>query len=143
MVYKEFALEGQMVTKEFYLEVLGHRLKQIARVRPEIWKNHSFNLLHDNAPAHSGTIVQQFLVKKRVPMLSHSVYSPDLSPLDYFAFTKLKIELKGYQYKNILEIQKSVMVKLKVIPIHEGEKAMNWLKNCVKECIRAIGDYFE
>ncbi len=50
--------------------------------------------------------------------------SPDLSPPDYFPSPKLKMELKDNQYKNILEIQKFVMVKLKVKPIHEWEKAM-------------------
>ncbi len=32
---------------------------------PEAWKIHSFNLLHDSAPGHSATIVQQFLVEKK------------------------------------------------------------------------------
>ncbi len=53
VVYKKFDPERQMVTKEFYLEVLGHFLKQIAHVRPEAWENHSFNLFHKNAPAQS------------------------------------------------------------------------------------------
>ncbi len=64
VVYKGFVPEGQTVTKEFYLEVLAHLLKWIARVKPEVWKNHSFNLLHDNALAHT-TIVQEFLTKKK------------------------------------------------------------------------------
>ncbi len=34
------------------------------------------------------------------------------------------MELKGDQYKNILEIQKYMMEKLKAIPIHEREKGM-------------------
>ncbi len=53
------------------------------------------------------------------------------------------MELKSDQYKNILEIQKSVMVKLKVIPIHEWEKAMKRLKDHTEECIRGNEDYFE
>ncbi len=53
------------------------------------------------------------------------------------------MELKGDQYKNISEIQKLVMVKLKEIPIHKGEKAMKWLKDRAKVCIRADGYYFE
>ncbi len=57
--------------------------------------------------------------KKKVSMLSHCAYSSNLSPPEYFAFFKLKIELKGDQYKNILEIQKSAMAKLKTILIHE------------------------
>ncbi len=47
VVHKEFVLESQKVIKEFYVEVLGCLLKQIAHVRLEEWKNRSFNLLHD------------------------------------------------------------------------------------------------
>ncbi len=93
-----------MVTKEFYLEVLDRLLKRIAHMRPEVWENHSFHLLHNTAPAYTTTIVQQFLVKKRVPVLGHLAYFPDLSHLDYFAFLKLKMELKGDRYKNISKI---------------------------------------
>ncbi len=57
-------------------------------------------------------------------MISHSIYSPSLGPPDYFVFPKLKMELKGDQYKNISEIQKSVTATLKTVPIHEWEKAM-------------------
>ncbi len=74
-------------------------------------------------------------------MLSLSVFSPNLSPTDYFAFPKLKMELKDNQYKNISEIPKPVTAKLKTIPIHEREKAIKRLKNRTKVCIRANGDY--
>ncbi len=47
VMHKEFVLESQIVTKEIYISVLGYLLKRIAHVRPEVWKNHSFNLLHD------------------------------------------------------------------------------------------------
>ncbi len=78
-----------------------------------------------------------------VPVISHPTYSPNLSSPDYFAFHKLKIELKGDHCKNILEIQKSIVAKLKAIPIHEWEKAMKRLKGHAKESIHANGDYFE
>ncbi len=53
------------------------------------------------------------------------------------------MQLKDDQYKNILEIQKFVTVKLKVITTREWEKAMKRLKDGAEECIRANGDYFE
>ncbi len=65
VVCKEFVLESWTVTEEFYLEVLGHLLKQIACVRPEVWKNRSFNLFHNYASAHTTIIVQQLLAKKK------------------------------------------------------------------------------
>ncbi len=122
---------------------MGRLLKRIACVRPEVWRNFSFNL-HPNSLVHAARIVPQCLPKKKmVPVLSHPLYSLNLSPLDYFVVPKLKMDLKSNQYKNIMKIQKSVTLKLKAIPIQEREKAMNRLKDCSKECIHANGDYFD
>ncbi len=55
-------------TEELYEEVLRHLLKWTARARPKARKNCSFNLLHNNVLVHTATIVQHFLVKKRVYM---------------------------------------------------------------------------
>ncbi len=116
----------------------------IWRVRSEAWKNHNFNLLYDNAPMYITIFVRQFLVKKKkVPVLIHSVYTTNVSPLDYFVFPELKMKLKGDQYKNILVIQKSMTAKLEAIPTHEWENAMKWLKDRPKEGIPANGDYFQ
>jgi hypothetical protein len=40
-------------------------------------------------------VVQEFLAKKRIKLLSHPPYSPDLAPADYFLFPQLKKDLAG------------------------------------------------
>ncbi len=47
----------------------------------------------DNAPVHTVMVIHEFLAKKRIKLLSHPPYSPDLTPADYFLFPKLKKEL--------------------------------------------------
>ncbi len=59
VVHQEFVPPGGIVNAQFYLEVLDRVCKQIARVRHEMWKNQSFFFLHNNAPAHTATVVQQ------------------------------------------------------------------------------------
>ncbi len=49
----------------------------------------------DNAPVHTVMVILEFLAKKRIKLLSHPPYSPDLTPADYFLFPKLKKELAG------------------------------------------------
>ncbi len=98
----------------FYIQVLDRLCKCIAHMRPEVWRDRKFFLLHDNVHPHTATIVQQFLVKKGVVQLSHPPYLPDLSPPDYFTFPKLKLELKGDHYVSIEDIHKCVTAKLKV-----------------------------
>ncbi len=57
--------------------------------------------------------------------LNHARYSPNSSPSDYFAFPKLKMELKGDRYATISNIPTSVTTKLKTIPITDLLCAMH------------------
>ncbi len=126
MTHKEFVLEGQMVTREFYLEVLGHLLKRIVQVRLEAWKNCSFYPLHNNLP--TTRIVQQCLMKKRVAVLSHLVYSPDLSPPDYFISNCKTNSTKMRKRQG----------KLRILGIRDAGHKKNW--NCIRYKFQSRGD---
>ena len=39
---------------------------------------------HDNAPAHTSSVVNDFLEMEIVTVLSHPPYTPDLAPADFF-----------------------------------------------------------
>jgi hypothetical protein len=67
-----------------------------------------FFLLHDNVPAHKAASVCQFFIPKNVTTLYHPLYSPDISPPDYFLFPKLKMKLKGPHFVDVAEIQEIV-----------------------------------
>ncbi len=75
--------------------------------------------------------------------LNHPLYSLDLSPPNYFAFPKLKMELKGNQYATKSDIQTSVTTKPKTIPITDVLRAMHRLEDCTNQCIAVNGDNFE
>jgi hypothetical protein len=48
------------------------------------------------AAVHTAKVVQEFLAKIRIKLLSpHPPYSPDLTLVDYFLFPKLNNELAG------------------------------------------------
>jgi len=55
-------------------------------------------LHHDNVPAHTALSVQEFLVKKNIPVLPHPPNSPDLALCDFYLFSKLKLKLKGNHF---------------------------------------------
>ncbi len=136
-------IEGRTMNATFYIHVLDRLCKRIARMRPELWRDRKFFLLHNNACPHTAAIIQQFLAKKGAAQLSHPPYLPDLSPpSNYFAFPKLKLELKCEHYASIEDIQKSVTVKLKAFPISDFVWTMKRLKDHT-ECIQVSRDYFE
>ncbi len=75
VIHHEY-VEGQTVIATFCVLVMDY----LSRVRPEMWRDRKFFLLHDNAHRHTAAIIQQFLAKKGVEQLSHPPYSPDFSP---------------------------------------------------------------
>ena len=91
IVHHEYAPEGQTINKEYYLEVL-HRLRAAVQKKwPDMWRAKNFQLHHDNAPAHSTHVIQDFLAKNGMPLVQQAPYSPDLAPCDFWLFPTLKM----------------------------------------------------
>ena len=94
------------------------------RIRPAfISSRHSARLAsvgyernHDNAPAHSSNLLQQFLAKHKVVQLHRPPYSPDIAPCDFWMFPKLKMALEGKRFDEIETIQNNATRELKTIP---------------------------
>jgi hypothetical protein len=58
--------EGQTVNQIYY-KVLTILPDQVRRKRPEMWKEGSWILHHDNAPAYNPLSVKMFLAKHKIP----------------------------------------------------------------------------
>ena len=52
-----------MVNKEYYLQVQRRLREAIWKKHPDLWKNNSWLLHHDNTPAHTSLLVRKFLAK--------------------------------------------------------------------------------
>jgi histone-lysine N-methyltransferase SETMAR len=76
---------------------------------------------------------------KNVTTLYHPPYSPDVSPPDYFLFSKLKIKLKGLHFADVVEIQEAVTDELKKFQKEEFSAAFQKLHDCAKACVCANG----
>jgi hypothetical protein len=83
-IHHEFMSDKQTENGKFYKEVIKRLIARVHRVRSEFQESGSWYLLLYNAPAHSSGVVSEFLVKRGIPVLSHSPYSPDLAPADVF-----------------------------------------------------------
>ncbi|KAL4141749.1 hypothetical protein QTP88_004326 [Uroleucon formosanum] len=70
VVHHEYAPKGQTITKEYYIDVLRRLRDAVRKKRPEFKESGSWKLHHDNAPAHSAHVVQQFLAKHGIPVVS-------------------------------------------------------------------------
>ena len=138
-IHSEFIPRVQTVNKEFYVAVLKHLREAVCRKRPQLWTNQSWVLHHNNAPAHSSFLVRNFLAKSEMTMVPQPPYSPDLSPAEFFLFSKLKSILKGCRFDTLDEIQKNSTKELFAIL---KEAFQSWQKRW-EQCVASEGNYFE
>jgi hypothetical protein len=54
------------------------------------WWEKTWLLHHNNAPSLTSLLTQQFLAKYKMAVIPHPLYSPDLTPCDFFLFPKMK-----------------------------------------------------
>jgi histone-lysine N-methyltransferase SETMAR len=94
----------------------------------------------DNAPVHTAKKVQRFLAKKKIQVIPHPSYSPDLAPVDYFLFPTLKRELAGLSM-SLVEFKTKWEGVMRTLT--EDDLAFErWQHRC-KKCVRIGGGYVE
>jgi len=66
---------------------------------------------------------EEFLATKQINVLEHPAYSPDVAPIDFFLFPKIKEILKGRHFDDTDKIRSNTTAGLKVIQ-------QNQFQNC-------------
>jgi len=143
VMHYEFIPRGRTVNKEFYVAVLKCLRGAVCRKRPQLWMNQGWVLHHDNAPAHSSFLVHNFLAKNEATIVPQPPYSPDLAPVDFFLFPKLKSTLKGRRFDTFDETQKNSTKELFAIPKEAFQKAFQSWQKRWERCVASKGNYFE
>ena len=111
-----YAPRGQTINKEYYVAYLKRLRDAVSRKRPRFWSSGDWLLHHDNVPAHSSNLVQQFSAKHEIVQLRQPPYSPVIAPCDFWLFPKFKMALKGKRLNDIKTIQTNATHELTAIP---------------------------
>jgi [histone H3]-lysine36 N-dimethyltransferase SETMAR len=100
-------------------------------------------LLHwDNASTHKSQETLNFLSTKSVQILKHPPYSPDLSPCDFWLFSKIKNFLKGKIFTCDSELVSAFNNELRKLTKDDFNYCFNlWFKQ-VDRCLQNNGNYF-
>jgi hypothetical protein len=69
VMHHKYAPQGQNVNKEYYLKVLCQLHDAVRHKRPYLWAVETWQLHHDNAPAHSLQLIQTLLAKHNIPVV--------------------------------------------------------------------------
>ncbi len=80
-----------------------------------------------------------FLAKNFCSILEHSLYSPDLTPIDFFLFLKLKEVIKGHHLETIMRIKTKLLCLLKEIPAEYYQACFHALKQRTR-CVSKFCD---
>ena len=100
------------------------------------------NYSHDKAPAHKSATVQEYLKESGLDVLDHPPYGPDLSPCDFWLFSRLKEMLAGHRFESRCGIGSAVYQCLQHIPKEDYRAALlKWVDWC-KMCVEADEAYF-
>ena len=67
VVHHEYAPQGQTIIKEYYEGVLCRLCNAVRRKQPDLWATKTWQLHHDNAPAHSSHLIQGFWLNTTFP----------------------------------------------------------------------------
>ncbi|TND00015.1 MAG: mariner transposase [Bacteroidetes bacterium] len=100
-------------------------------------------LHHDNASAHTAKSTVNFLRKRRVKLLSHPPYSPDLVPCNFWLFPKVKKMLRGRRFQSEKELKTAVKIALNSISKREFRDCFKKWFERMQRCIDHQGRYFE
>ena len=79
--------------------------ESVHQERPEKWRDGNWILHHNNVPAHTSHLLQQFLAKHSTAQLQQPPYSPDLALCDCFLFPRLKKVLKEHRFEATEDIK--------------------------------------
>ena len=143
MVHRVFVPDGHGIDRHTYLRIIQELREKVRRNRPQQFRAHSWGLLHDGAPAHRADIVVNFLHQRRIPLIPHPGYSPDLSPPDYWLFAHLKNKIRGQRFHDMIQLQNAIDHEIGQIPAAAWAAAMDRYVPRLRRCIQARGEYFE
>ncbi|EZA47878.1 Histone-lysine N-methyltransferase SETMAR [Ooceraea biroi] len=84
-----------------------------------------------------------FLSSKNVELMAHCLYSPDLSPNDFFLLPNIKHKMRGERFVSPEAAVEAFRTLVSEITASEWKKCFeNWFEH-MQKCIDLKGEYFE
>lgn len=125
---------------EYYLSFMSYLREAIRKKKPELWRDNSWFLHHDNAPTHTASVLQDFFTKNSTYIVPKPSDSPDLAPCDFWLFSKLKKPFRGHRLESNDEIKAKSLSKLTAFSEIDFNNCSEKKERC--KCILSEGDYF-
>ena len=132
---------GHTVTGRFYKNSVLKKVKECYHKKRPNKRWSGVHILYDNASSHKREVVKSFLATEKVKVLNHPLYSPDLSPCDFFLFPRLTKMLSGNKYTSRSSLGSAICQCLQQIPKEDYLSAFrDWVKR-LQKCVSIKGEY--
>ena len=107
VIYYELLKPGETVNTERYRQQMIDLNQALREKRPKYQKRqHKVILLRDNAPSHTAKPVKETIEAFSWEILSHTAYSPDLAPSDYYLFASIGHALSDQHFTSYENVRK-------------------------------------
>lgn len=109
MIYYEYVQRPQTVNQQVFRTIFRRFDAAHARRRPRSTVNGCKFIHLDNAPAHNANLTLALIGQLGWTRLPQPSYSPDLSPCDFWLYSRLKKNLCGVKYPNLDALKEAVL----------------------------------
>jgi histone-lysine N-methyltransferase SETMAR len=133
---------GTIVTAAYYRKFLQKLRRKMHTNRPDLLEN-GVLILHNNARPHPGKDVHDLFDGYSWEVLAHPPYSPDMSPLDFDLFPKLKINMRCVPFSMLEDLSASVTRRIRQLNCSRALTVIMDLPKRWDAVIQQKGDYTE
>lgn len=121
----------------FWKVLRGNLIHAIRKKRPELYRRLDSIIFHqDNAPAHTAVQTQLEIELLGFEWLQHPPYSPNLAPMDFAVFPKLKSALRGIKFNDFGELKQATLNAVRSLDTDWCQSVFDkWVAHH-KKCVR-------
>jgi histone-lysine N-methyltransferase SETMAR len=100
-------------------------------------------LLHDNARPHTAARTNALIKLFNWEIIDHPSYSPDLAPIDYHLFTKMKVRLATQRFHTNEELVDGVSNWLHNLAAPFFDERLQKVVSRYDKCLNVDGNYVQ
>lgn len=139
-----FVDQGEKLRKENYVNDI--LIPHVLPLTQTMFHNGDWWFQQDSAPAHKANFTQTWCRDNLPGFISSAEWpagSPDLNPLDYFAWSQLEQIACRKNHPSVAALKRSLQKAWEKIPMNEVRDAIQGWRRRLAACVRAQGGFFE
>lgn len=119
------------------MEVLSGSRKRFCCKQPELFYLDCWHLHQGNAPIYNAILVINYLTEMSTKTVPYSPKRPNLAPIDFWLFYKLKENFRITHFEDIAEMKEAIVRILDIFT--QKDFKGSFIQECYNKCIEVRG----